>query len=180
MALEGARYFDVEPRHFLPSRLLLFEADATAMHQIFARIGLWFFSIGLLIFFIRNKLCNRPYYTGRPTVYPIVGILFDFIKNRNRFLEWITDILSQTPSNTFTLHRPGGFRAVMTANPANVEHILKTHFENYPKGRTFSFYFHHFLARGIFNVGGELWRMQRKTASHEFNTKSGSVGKHLG
>ncbi|KAJ0967000.1 hypothetical protein J5N97_023917 [Dioscorea zingiberensis] len=31
---------------------------------------------------------------------------------------------------------------------------------------------HDFLADGIFNSNGELWRLQRKTASFEFNTKS--------
>ncbi|KAL0404773.1 UNVERIFIED_CONTAM: cytochrome [Sesamum radiatum] len=29
-----------------------------------------------------------------------------------------------------------------------------------------------FLGKGIFNTDGELWRIQRKTASYEFNTKS--------
>ncbi|KAK4838732.1 hypothetical protein QYF36_016007 [Acer negundo] len=29
-----------------------------------------------------------------------------------------------------------------------------------------------FLGQGIFNANGELWKVQRKTASYEFNTKS--------
>jgi cytochrome P450 len=54
----------------------------------------------------------------------------------------------------------------------NVEYILKTNFENYPKGNRFIKLLGDFLGRGIFNSDGELWRVQRKTASYEFNTKS--------
>eukprot|EP01018_Ginkgo_biloba_P035892 Gb_02832 [translate_table: standard] len=122
----------------------------------------------ILLLLINNSA--RPY--RGPTIYPLIGVLFPFLKNRHRVLEWLTDILSITPSNTAKLQRPGGFRNVVTANPANVEHILKTNFDNYPKGERFRFFLHDFLGRGIFNVDGELWKMQRKAASHEFNTKS--------
>lgn len=60
----------------------------------------------------------------------------------------------------------------MTAYPPNVEHILKTKFENYPKGSRFIFLLQDFLGNGIFNVDAELWKLQRKTSSYEFNTKS--------
>lgn len=54
----------------------------------------------------------------------------------------------------------------------NVEHMLKTNFENYPKGERFIELLEDFLGKGIFNADGELWKVQRKTASYEFNTKS--------
>lgn len=50
--------------------------------------------------------------------------------------------------------------------------MLKTKFENYPKGDLFLTILEDFLGRGIFNSDGEPWRLQRKTASYEFNTKS--------
>ena len=53
-----------------------------------------------------------------------------------------------------------------------MEYMLKTNFKNYPKGERFTTLLHDFLGRGIFNADGELWKMQRKTASFEFNTKS--------
>ncbi|PON34826.1 Cytochrome P [Parasponia andersonii] len=62
--------------------------------------------------------------------------------------------------------------AVTTTNPLNVEHMLKTNFENYPKGDGFIIVLCDFHDRGIFNSDGELWKVQRKTASYEFNTKS--------
>jgi cytochrome P450 len=61
---------------------------------------------------------------------------------------------------------------VITANPANVEHLLRGGFDNYPKGPRFASLLHDFLGRGIFNADGGAWRAQRKVASHEFNTRS--------
>jgi cytochrome P450 len=133
-------------------------------------LALLLFSFGLLLFFITRNRSNRPY--QGPTIYPVIGILWEFFKNRDRFLEWTTDVLSRTPSQTFMIQRPGGVRGIITANPSNVEHILRANFQNYPKGERFSFLLHDFLGRGIFNTDGELWKMQRKAASYEFNTKS--------
>lgn len=55
----------------------------------------------------------------------------------------------------------------ITANPDNVEYMLKTRFENYPKGKSFSTILGDLLGRGIFNVDGEQWMFQRKMASLE-------------
>ncbi|KAK6942130.1 Cytochrome P450 [Dillenia turbinata] len=66
----------------------------------------------------------------------------------------------------------GKFGGILTANPSNVEHMLKTNFENYPKGKGFISIMEDFLGHGIFNSDGDLWRVQRKTASYEFNMRS--------
>nr|ATG29978.1 CYP94D79 [Taxus chinensis] len=106
------------------------------------------------------------------THHPLLGVLPSLIKNQHRIHDWITDTLLTSPSNTSLIRGPFGIRGYMTANPENVEHLLKTNFENYEKGRRQKILFHDFLGRGIFNVDGELWKMQRKAASYEFNTKS--------
>jgi cytochrome P450 len=99
--------------------------------------------------------------------------LFAFLRNQHRFLEWLTEVLSSSPSHTVKIAVvPGGIPGIVTSNPANVEHVLKTNFDNYPKGQRFRFLFHDFLGRGIFNADGELWKIQRKAAIYEFNTKS--------
>ncbi|KAF7819157.1 cytochrome P450 94A1-like [Senna tora] len=104
--------------------------------------------------------------------YPLLGTLPDFVKNRHRFLDWTTDVLRLSPTNTAVFYRPGKVRGIITANPLNVEHMLKTNFDNYPKGTRFISLLEDFLGRGIFNSDGDLWKVQRKTASYEFNTKS--------
>ncbi|KAM0947895.1 putative cytochrome P450 [Dioscorea sansibarensis] len=103
--------------------------------------------------------------------YPLIGNLPQFLRHRHRFLDWTTDILSSSPTNTFTVARLGS-QGVITANPSNVEHLLKTNFSSFPKGPRSYTNLHDFLGLGIFNVDGHLWRSQRKTASFEFNTRS--------
>eukprot|EP00249_Psilotum_nudum_P009141 c21735_g1_i1 orf=283-1797(+) len=63
-------------------------------------------------------------------------------------------------------------RVVYTANPDNVEHILKTNFNNYMKGSTSHHVQYDLFGLGIFNTDGELWKRQRKIASVEFSSKS--------
>ncbi|KAL6867579.1 hypothetical protein ACP4OV_015603 [Aristida adscensionis] len=104
--------------------------------------------------------------------YPLIGNLPQFLANRHRVLDWMTEALARQPTCTFELRRPGGVRGVITANPANVEHILRARFEDYPKGARLASLLHDFLGRGIFNADGGAWRAQRKVASHEFNTRS--------
>lgn len=107
-----------------------------------------------------------------PATYPIIGCLISFYKNRNRLLDWYTELLVESSTNTIVVRRFGAPRTIVTANPENVEHMLKTNFNNYPKGKPFTEILGDFLGFGIFNVDGELWRTQRKLASHEFTARS--------
>ncbi|XP_022771227.1 cytochrome P450 94A2-like [Durio zibethinus] len=107
-----------------------------------------------------------------PKSYPIIGSYFAIKSNRSNRLQWTTRILQSSPSATFTLHHLFGFRQIFTANPANVQHMLKTHFFNYQKGPHFTSSLFDFLGNGIFNVDGGSWKFQRQVSSHEFNTKS--------
>lgn len=128
--------------------------------------------LSVFFYFQYSSFKTRATKTGI-TNYPIVGALPEFLINRNRFLQWSTEILaSKCPTNTAIFHRPYNFNGIMTANPLNVEHMLKTNFENYPKGDRYTTILSDFLGSGIFNSDGEIWRRQRKTASYEFNTKS--------
>ncbi|KAL3536133.1 hypothetical protein ACH5RR_004594 [Cinchona calisaya] len=78
--------------------------------------------------------------------------------------DWYTHLLRNSPSQTIQIHV---LNNIITANPENVEYILKTRFDNYPKGKPFSTILGDFLGRGIFNVDGDLWKFQRKMASLE-------------
>ncbi|XP_028771388.1 cytochrome P450 94B3-like [Neltuma alba] len=114
---------------------------------------------------------NSPTHHGPPT-YPLIGCLISFYANRNRLLHWYTHLLSHSPTNTIHVHRLGAPRTIITANPHNVEYILKTNFLNFPKGKPFTDILGDFLGHGIFNVDGDLWRTQRKLAAHEFTGRS--------
>ncbi|XP_062167419.1 cytochrome P450 CYP94D108-like [Alnus glutinosa] len=134
---------------------------------------LFFFLLSSLYVYLRFNTTSPKIPINKGfKIYPILGTLPEFVLNRHRFLDWTTEILSNYTTNTVVFLRPGEVQGVITANPSNVEHMLKTNFENYPKGDHFITLLEDFLGRGIFNSDGKLWKVQRKTASHEFNTKS--------
>ncbi|GKA76311.1 cytochrome P450 86A1 [Tanacetum coccineum] len=118
-----------------------------------------------------------------PKVYPLFGSLPILFLNRARIHDWIAGNLRSRSINggsgtyqTTTIAIPyfarkQGFYTV-TCNPKNIEHILRTRFDNYPKGPTWQTAFHDLLGQGIFNSDGETWLIQRKTAALEFTTRT--------
>ncbi|KAJ8434054.1 hypothetical protein Cgig2_004634 [Carnegiea gigantea] len=94
------------------------------------------------------------------------------VQNKSNEFQWLCNLTMASPSHTFVLHRLMGFRQVITADPAVVEHMLKTHFPIYQKGPFQQSVLGDFMGRGIFNADGETWKFQRQIASYEFNTRS--------
>jgi 12-hydroxyjasmonoyl-L-amino acid 12-hydroxylase / fatty acid hydroxylase len=87
--------------------------------------------------------------------------------------DWYVNLLRNSPTGSIHLHVMNN---VVTANPANVEHMLKTNFHNYPKGKRFSAILGDLLGNGIFTADGRAWHNQRKTASLALG--GASVRKH--
>ncbi|KAF8707080.1 hypothetical protein HU200_030310 [Digitaria exilis] len=81
--------------------------------------------------------------------------------------DWYAHLLRESPTGTVHVHVLG---CTVTANPANVEYMLKTNFDNFPKGKTFAALLGDLLGGGIFNVDGDAWRHQRKMASLELGS----------
>ncbi|KAL0389418.1 UNVERIFIED_CONTAM: cytochrome [Sesamum calycinum] len=119
---------------------------------------------------VRNPSSSTS--TKIPSSYPFLGSILVIWKNKERRVQWISDILTSVPNLTFTLRRPFGYRQIFTANAANVQHMLKSHFYNYPKGEVFRRTLRDFLGDSIFNVDGDNWKFQRQISSHQFNTRS--------
>ncbi|KAF8041504.1 hypothetical protein BT93_A0184 [Corymbia citriodora subsp. variegata] len=129
-----------------------------------------FIATSVVFFLFRSS--PPPPSKNLPRVYPIFGSYFSFFANLKRRIDWTADLVRNSPSATYVFHRPLGRRQVFTGNPANVQHILKTHFSNYEKGGVFKTTLRDVLGDGIFNIDGESWKFQRQVASHEFNTRS--------
>lgn len=105
-------------------------------------------------------------------VWPIVGMLPSLVMGlRSNLYEWITEVLYHQ-NGTFRFKGPwfSSLNCVVTSDPRNIEHILKTEFPNYPKGSFFRETVRDLLGDGIFNADGEVWHQQRKTASIEFHS----------
>ncbi|MGV7927232.1 hypothetical protein PJO48_29710, partial [Mycobacterium kansasii] len=77
-----------------------------------------------------------------PKVWPILGNLPGLFANRSSIHDWIASNLRKTGTaltyQTTTLAFPFLARKIglvtVTCNPKNIEHVLRTRFDNYPKG----------------------------------------------
>ncbi|VYS44681.1 unnamed protein product [Arabidopsis thaliana] len=113
-----------------------------------------------------------------PRVWPLLGSLPGLIEQRDRMHEWITENLRACDGTYQTCIFAVPFLAkkqglvTVTCDPKNLEHMLKTRFDNYPKGPTWQSVFHDLLGQGIFNSDGDTWLFQRKTAALEFTTRT--------
>jgi hypothetical protein len=66
-----------------------------------------------------------------PKVWPVFGILPELRANWLRLHDWVTGFAYKV--HTLRVHLGFGFYVVFTVDPANVEYIMKTNFNNYPK-----------------------------------------------
>ncbi|KAM7499113.1 hypothetical protein LguiA_023527 [Lonicera macranthoides] len=98
-----------------------------------------------------------------PTYWPVVGMLPGLLRNVHRVNDFTTDILKET-GGTFMFKGPwfANVDMMITADPANINHILSKNYSNYPKGPEHRKIFD-ILGDGIFNSDFELWGFHRKT-----------------
>ncbi|XP_074272858.1 cytochrome P450 86A2 [Silene latifolia] len=138
--------------------------------------------VGLLLFTLVTAYLLWFTFISRalrgPRVWPLLGSLPGLIENFDRMHDWMAENLRACGGTYQTcicaipfLARKQGLVTV-TCDPRNLEHILKTRFDNYPKGPTWQAVFHDLLGNGIFNSDGDTWRFQRKTGALEFTTRT--------
>ncbi|KAG7014270.1 Cytochrome P450 86B1, partial [Cucurbita argyrosperma subsp. argyrosperma] len=124
-----------------------------------------------LFMFLAIHVVRQQRRYGLP-VWPIVGMLPSLITAaRGNLYEWITDLLRRH-KGTFQFRGPwfSSLNCVVTADPRNLEHLLKTKFPSYPKGPFFRDTVRDLLGDGIFGADDETWQRQRKVASIEFHS----------
>ncbi|GJN13775.1 hypothetical protein PR202_gb00518 [Eleusine coracana subsp. coracana] len=117
-------------------------------------------TLGVVLLLVRRwPWCSchvcRAYLTG------------SWAKESTNLGDWYAHLLRQSPTCTVHVHVLG---CTVTANPANVEYMLKTNFDNFPKGKKFAELLGDLLGGGIFNIDGDAWRHQRKMASLELGS----------
>ena len=62
--------------------------------------------------------------------------------------------------DTFRLYLGGLKEAIVTIDPAVIQHVLKTNAENYQKSEIQVKRMGHFLGKGLLTTHGEAWRTQ--------------------
>ncbi|ORZ17105.1 cytochrome P450 [Absidia repens] len=149
-----------------------------SQHPYLQTAGLVAGGTTLLLAALAVKYPDRPAFTeSRDDIpssggYPLIGIAPGIIRNKERLHEYFLEGFEKLNTLTNTAVGLGMPRSVATIDPRNIEHILKTNFENYVKGPMLNESSSDLLGHGIFNANGEVWKYQRKTASLIFNVKN--------
>ncbi len=73
--------------------------------------------------------------------------------------------------DTFWFHIGGLKEAMVTIDPAVIQHVLKTNAENYQKSEIQVKRMGHFLGKGLLTTHGEAWRTQRRLIQTGFDRK---------
>uniref|UniRef100_A0A7N0RES2 Cytochrome P450 n=1 Tax=Kalanchoe fedtschenkoi TaxID=63787 RepID=A0A7N0RES2_KALFE len=124
----------------------------------------------LVVFVTIHSLRQRKKH-GLPK-WPLVGMLPSLLLGlRLNMYEWISGVLCRQ-NGTFVFVGPAfsNLKCVVTADPRNLEYLLKSKFGNFPKGDYFRTTLRDLLGDGIFNADNDTWQRQRKIASIEFHS----------
>jgi cytochrome P450 len=73
--------------------------------------------------------------------------------------------------DTFRCYLGGLKEAIITINPAVIQHVLKTNADNYEKSEIQVKRMGHFLGKGLLTTHGEAWKTQRRLIQKGFAPK---------
>ncbi|XP_065875966.1 cytochrome P450 86B1-like [Euphorbia lathyris] len=139
-------------------------------YWLYAHSFLWDILVAFLALFlfscIRERITNKG-----PMLWPVFGIIPSLAFHISDAFGFATRSLINS-GGTFPYRGMwmGGAHGVMTANPANIEYMVKSNFSNFPKGKYYRDRFRDLLGDGIFNADGELWKEQRQKARTEMHS----------
>src|SRR5271165_216468 len=105
------------------------------------------------------------------TAVPVVSRFRCFANSRAMFRNPV-QVLSRYNEifgDTFRLYLGGLKEAIVTIDPAVIQHVLKTNAENYQKSEIQVKRMGHFLGKGLLTTHGEAWRTQRRLIQKGFD-----------
>ncbi|XP_009593545.1 cytochrome P450 704C1-like [Nicotiana tomentosiformis] len=103
-----------------------------------------------------------------PKYAPVVGTVFHQLFYFNRLYDYQTEVAKKTPTSRLLSPEQS---ETYTTDSRNIEHILKTNFSKYSKGKRNQEVLRDLFGEGIFAVDGEKWKQQRKLSSFEFSAR---------
>ncbi|OVA20553.1 Cytochrome P450 [Macleaya cordata] len=127
-------------------------------------------ALALLALFIYSAVVQRLTNKG-PMLWPVLGIAPTLLFNIKDVYNWGTESLIRCGG---TLYHRGtwmdNIHGILTVDPSTIEYMLKTRFDNFPKGQYFRERFSDLLGDGIFNADDELWKEQRQAATSQMHS----------
>ncbi|KAI3908990.1 hypothetical protein MKW98_008938 [Papaver atlanticum] len=122
----------------------------------------------LFIFFLSVGIFHKK--TSKAIHYWLfLGSLPTLAMNSNRLPEWFTQVFHSLGRGSFFIDGPifSKLKYLVTCHHQNIEYILKTDFNNFPKGPVFRQIFDP-LGDGILNADSDAWKVQRRMAHTAF------------
>jgi len=83
----------------------------------------------------------------------------------------VLDKYSAAHGNTFRFYLGGLKEAIVTIDPAVIQHVLKTNADNYKKSEIQVKRMGHFLGKGLLTTHGEAWKTQRRLIQKGFDRR---------
>ncbi|KAK8979890.1 hypothetical protein V6N11_066090 [Hibiscus sabdariffa] len=122
----------------------------------------------VLIFFVPVVKVLVAKFVGNNGYAPVKGTVFGQVLYAHHLYDYQTQVAKKLPT-----YRLVGLAhsEISTTDMRNAEHILKTSFNKYAKGRHLQENVSDLWGDGIFAADGDNWRQQRKLASYEFSTR---------
>jgi cytochrome P450 len=107
------------------------------------------------------------------TPIPVVSRLRCFADSRAMFQNpvQVLSTYNEIFGDTFRIYLGGLKEAIITIDPAIIQHVLKTNAENYQKSEIQVKRMGHFLGKGLLTTHGEAWRTQRRLIQKGFDRK---------
>src|ERR1700758_2353399 len=105
------------------------------------------------------------------TPIPVVSRFRCFADSRAMFRNPVQVLSNYTENfgDTFRIYLGGLKEAIVTIDPAVIQHVLKTNSENYQKSEIQVKRMGHFLGKGLLTTHGEAWRTQRRLIQKGFD-----------
>ncbi|XP_010417232.2 PREDICTED: alkane hydroxylase MAH1-like [Camelina sativa] len=129
-----------------------------------AYVGLPEVFITILVFIFFHFLIHKKPNQISPRNWPVLGMLPGILITLHRINDYVAEVL-EVSNLTFVFKGPwfSGMNMLITADPANIQHVFSSNFSNYSKGPEFKEMFD-FLGNGIFTADSKLWEDMRKSA----------------
>ncbi|KAF9167127.1 hypothetical protein DFQ26_005739 [Actinomortierella ambigua] len=136
-------------------------------------------AVGLyILYLVLYRYSNNSIGTRRrrdlpgPRGWPLLGNLIEMATLPFDQISQTHDLYYEKYGKVWTFTVPGLGRVLHVNDPDCLEHVLKTNFWAYEKGKVLQESLFDLLGNGVFAVDGHHWRWQRKLASHIFNVKA--------
>ena len=123
-----------------------------------------------IYFFKAKKLPNLP---TLPSRHWFFGDLLTFNKNIHRMNDFLLESQQSFGKECYQLSFPfiNTVYINLSPNEENMKWVLKDNFNNYVKKDESIIIFDELLGDGIFAQNGDIWKTQRKVASHMFSQR---------